>query len=176
MDLKKNMPYYLVAGALFILLKYWFLFATNSSLAFLLGPVDALVSISTAATSVPTAVGYYHPRLNIIIDKSCSGFNFWILCFLVFTYPALKYLDKALHKLLAIPAALVFAYILTIFVNTSRIVLSVFVRQQTPLALAGRHQLIHQAIGIVTNLSFLIMAYYFTEKILTRKRHNAQLT
>jgi hypothetical protein len=29
--------------------------------------------------------GYYHDNLNILIEKSCSGFNFLLLCFCMLT-------------------------------------------------------------------------------------------
>jgi len=48
--------------------------------------------------------GYFHSKLNIVIEKSCSGFNFWILCFMVFAYLGLKYFDKPLHKILTLPS------------------------------------------------------------------------
>lgn len=176
MQTNKNIPYYLTAVVLFILLKFGFTLADNDNLTFLLKPTDKLVGLLTGSHSVYLAdKGFYHDKLNILIDKSCSGFNFWILCFLVFTYLTVKHLDKPLHKILTIPTALFGAYLLTIFVNTSRIFVSIIVQNQTKILFANQQHLIHEAVGIITNLTFLVLTYYLIEKILIHKQHNAKL-
>ncbi len=174
----KNIPYYLTAVGLFILLKFAFTLADNNDLTFLLTPTDKLVGLLTGSHSFYLAnSGFYHDKLNIIIDKSCSGFNFWLLCFLVFTYLTLKHLDKPLHKILSIPTVLLCAYLLTIFVNTSRIFASIIMQKQADKFLPVRpHLILHEAVGIVTNLTFLVLTYYIIEKILIHRQHNAKLT
>jgi len=172
----KNIPYYLTAVGLFILLKFAFTLADNDDLIFLLKPTDKLVGLLTGSHSIYFAdKGFYHDKLNILIDKSCSGFNFWILSFLVFTYLTVKYLDKPLHKILTIPTALLCAYVLTIFVNTSRIFASVIVQTQTKNFFANKQHLIHEAVGVITNLTFLVLTYYLIEKFLIHRQHNAKL-
>ena len=176
MPITKNLPYYLLALGLFLSLKFCFTIADNNTLTFLLYPTDKLVSLITGSQSVyfPDN-GYYHEKLNIVIDKSCSGFNFWVLGFLVFAYLGLQYFDKHVHKMLTLPTALTFAYLLTIFANTSRIFASIVVQHQTAKIFSGKQYLIHEAVGIITYLSFLILAYYLIEKFLTHRRH-AKLT
>jgi len=116
------------------LLKFAFTFVSNDDLLFLLKPTDAIVRLLTGSSSFYLAEnGYYHKELHILIDKSCSGFNFWILYFLLFSFLTLKYVDKPLHKILVISISLVFAYILTIFVNASRIFVSIVVKSQINL-------------------------------------------
>jgi exosortase K len=171
----KNIPYYLTAAGLFILLKFGFTLAGNNNLTFLLKPTDQFVGLLTGSHSVYIAEnGYYHDKLNILIDKSCSGFNFGILCFLLFTYLAVKYFDKTSYKILTIPAALLGAYLLTICVNTSRIFASIVVQNQTKNVLPDEQHLIHEAIGILTNLSFLILAYLLIEKLLIHIQRHAK--
>jgi exosortase K len=171
----KNIPYYLTAVVLFMLLKFGYTFANNDNLAFLLKPTDKLVGLLTGSQSVYlTDNGYYHDKLNILIDKSCSGFNFWILCFLMFTYLIERYFEKPLHKTLIVPAALTGAYLLAIFVNTSRIFASIVVQNQTKQFLPTQQHLLHESVGITTNLIFLILAYCLIEKLLIHKRHHAK--
>jgi len=175
--MNRNIPYYLTAAGLFILLKFAFSRADTDDLAFLLKPTDKLVEWLTGSPAVYFPdTGYYHNRLNIVIEKSCSGFNFWILCFLAFTYLALKYFDKPLHKMSAVPTALVCAYLLTIVVNTSRIFASVVVRNQTGDIFPDQQYLIHEIVGIIMNLSFLILVYYLIEKLLKTRQNHAKLT
>jgi exosortase K len=173
----KNIPYYLTAIVLAILLKFGYTRANNNDLIFLLKPTDKLVGLFKGSQSVYIAdKGYYHDNLNILIDKSCSGFNFWVLCFIMFTYLTLQYFDKALHKILIIPTVLCCTYLFTIFVNSSRIFASIIVQNQSNKILLNQQHLIHETVGIVTNLSFLILAYYLTDFLLTNKKHNAKLT
>jgi exosortase K len=166
----------LIAAGLFILLKFCFTLADDRHLTFLLKPTDELVGLLTGSRSVYLAGnGFYCDKLNILIDKSCSGFNFWILSFLVFVYPTVRYFDKPSHKILTVPAALTGAYALTVFVNASRIFASVIVHNQTKFLPAERQHLIHETVGIITNLSFLVLTYYLIEKILKHKQYNAKL-
>ena len=177
MQTNKNIPYYLIAVGLFLLLKFGYTLADNNDLTFLLVPTDQLVGLVTGSSSTYLSEsGYYNEHLNIIIDKSCSGFNFWVLCFLLFTYLTIKYFDKPLQKKLIIPIALIGAYLLTIFVNTSRILASIIVQDQTKNIFQNQQHLIHEAIGIITNLTFLILAYVLIEKLLTYNRYNAEFT
>lgn len=174
MHITKDISYYLTAAGIFILLKFGYTVANNNHLTFLLKPTDKLVGLLTGSHSAYTHSGFYHEKLNILIDKSCSGFNFWILSFLVFSYLAIKHLNKPLRKVLSIPTVLFFAYLLTIFVNASRIFASVIVQNQTKILLSNQQNLIHEAVGVITNLSFLVLTYYLIEKLLIQ--HNAKLT
>ena len=170
----KNTPFYLTAVILFIVLKFCFTLTTNNDLAFLLTTTDKCLGVLTGFHSLLTSDGYYYEQLNILLDKSCSGFNFWILSFLVFSYLTLKSVDKTVHKILMIPATLLGAYLLTIFVNTSRIFASIIVQNQTKNFLATQQHLVHEAVGVVTNLSFLILAYCLIEKMTIKAQHDAQ--
>lgn len=173
MQTYKNIPYFFTAIGLFILLKFGFTLAENNDLIFLLKPTDKLVGFLTGSKSIfITGSGYFHEHLNIIIDKSCSGFNFCILCFLLFTFLTVKYFDKTLNKILTIPAALIGAYLLTIFVNSFRIFTSIVVQTQTKDILLYQQHILHEAIGVITNLTFLILAYVLIEKLLIHKRTN----
>ncbi len=175
MQTNKNISYYLTAVGLFILLKFGFTLADNNDLTFLLKPTDKLVGLLTGSQSVYISdSGYFHEHLNIIIDKSCSGFNFWILCFLLFVYLTVKHYNSPIQKSLSLPTSLFVAFVLTIFVNTSRIFVSIVVQSQTKSIFLNHQHIIHEAIGITTNLTFLILAYVLIEKFLTHKRYNAK--
>ena len=172
MKINKNIPYYLTAAGFFVLLKICFIFADNNDLTFLLKPTDMLVGLLIGSQSVYIIdYGFFHEKMNIVIEKSCSGFNFWILCFLVFAYLGLKYSNKHLHKILTIPTALLFAYFLTIFANTSRIVASIVVRNQTVGIFPSKQPLIHEVVGITTYFTLLVLVYFLIEKFLKHKNY-----
>jgi len=177
MTVNRNMPYLLITMGLVIMLKYLFTIAENDSLFFLLKPTDKFIEILTGTKSVYlTNSGYYHEKLNIIIDKSCSGYNFGLICFVMLTYLFLKYSDKNMRKFLAIPIALFISYLLTLFVNTSRIFASIIIQNQTQNMPENWQHIIHESIGIITNLTFLIIAYYITEKYINHRQQHAKLT
>ena len=165
-------PYYLTTVGLFVLLKVGFSFANNNDLTFLLKPTDKLVGLVFGSQSIFLADnGFFHEKINIVIEKSCSGFNFLILSFLLFAYLGLKYFDKQLHKILTIPTALFCAYLFTVFVNASRIIASVIVRNQTIGLFPEKQSLLHEVVGIVTNFLSLVVAYYLTEKFLKYRKY-----
>lgn len=174
----KNIPYFLTAVGLFILAKFGYTVADTANLTFLLSPTVKLVELLTGAQAVYLSEnGYYFESLNILVEKSCSGFNFWVLCFLLFTYLLIRYFDKPLKKVLIIPCSIICAYLLTIFVNSSRIFVSIVVQDKANLFLPERpHLILHEIVGIITNLTFLVLAYYLLEKRLIKNRQNAKLT
>jgi exosortase K len=161
---------------LFILLKLGFAVAENSDLDFLLKPTDAIVGLLAGSQSIYLLdSGYYHATLNILLNKSCSGFNYWILCFLCFAHLAIKYFDKPLHKVLAIPISLCCTYLLTIFANSSRIFATIVLQNKTNAILPNHQGLVHETIGIITYLSFFVWTYYLTEEFLKCRRSSAKI-
>ncbi|MPR35618.1 exosortase K [Salmonirosea aquatica] len=165
----RNLPYQLAALAIFVLLKLAYTQADTSDLAFLLGPTDTLVGLAANSPSVyDSASGYLHPDLNITIDKSCSGFNFWMLSFLMLSFLSLRYLSQSSHKLAALPLALLCAYGLTIFANTSRITIAVLLQNQFPHVPPPYQAWFHQAQGTFVYLSCLIGLYLTLDYLLSQ--------
>lgn len=93
------------------------------------------------------------------------------------TFLFLKYADKTILKFLTIPIALIASYFFTIFVNASRIFVSIIMQQQANNFLPDiPHLILHELVGVITNLTFLILIYIVSEKFLTNKYQNAKLT
>ena len=178
MQTNKNILFYLTTIGFFILLKFCYTFADNDDLVFLLKPTDKILRLLTGSHSVYFSdKGYYHDNLNILIEKSCSGFNFMLICFGMLTFLFLKYANKIFFKYLTIPFAFFVSYFLTIFVNASRIFVSIIMQQQANNFLPYKpHLILHEIIGVITNLTFLILIYIVSEKFLTNKYQNAKLT
>ena len=176
MKSNRNAAYYIITIGIFLLLKYWFALTNVSGLTFLLKPMNLLLELITGQQSVymPND-GYHYPTLNIVIDKSCSGFNFWLLCFLMLAFLIIKNLNHHFSKIVAIPIVLILSYLITIFTNTSRIFASIIIQQQANQIFIGGQHLIHESIGIITNLTFLILTYFLTENFLFKKLQHAKL-
>ena len=172
----KNIPYYITSFILFIVLKFGYKFADTEDLTFLLKPTNKVVEFLTGMQcSFSQGAGYYYEQLNIIIDKSCSGFNFWLLCFLMLTFLFLKHTKTHLQKISVLSFSIIGAYIVTIGVNSARIFTSIIIQSQDFSTLYIEQKVLHQTIGIVTNLSFLVLIYILSERMLTNKEGDAKL-
>lgn len=95
---------------LIIWLKLYNIVATNDDLLFLLIPTKFLVEIYTSTTALYTDSGYFFELLNITIDKSCAGVNFFILSFSLFAFTGFTYLDRIFQKIIAIFVAIFLEY------------------------------------------------------------------
>lgn len=176
MTLKKNIPYYLITLALFLLLKLGHAFALTNNLIFILKPTNMLTSMLTGQPSFYVQnKGYYYPQDDIIIDKYCSGVNFWLLCFAMLAFLCLKYFHKAYQKLLVILFSCIGAYLLTIFVNSSRIFASIVMKRQDVPFISQNQEVIHEAVGVLTNLAFLVLTYIAVERFFTKRQQNAKV-
>lgn len=172
---RNTLFYFLIIGA-FLLLKFLYAQSETSSLYFLLKPIDVIVSFLSGSDSIYIAnKGFYHFMQNIVIEKSCSGFNFGILCFCLLSFLALKYFKSNTSKLLVLPVALLAAYLCTILVNSFRIFVSMIVQAGASQILSNRpHLILHEIVGVTTNLTFLILIYIITEFFLNKKLPNAK--
>jgi len=167
MKYSKNTFYYVSALIIFITAKFGYSFANNDMITFLIKPTNHVVSFLVNRTPIYNSeIGFYYQNLNIAIDKSCSGFNFWMLLFLLLLFSTLKFVESYKIKVLLFPVTLLISYLLTLFVNTSRIVISIFIEKNTSL----NYHWLHQAEGVFIYLSFLIIFYlslnYLQNKII----------
>jgi len=136
--------------------KLTYSYATNDSLFFILKPLSSIVSFLISSDFIYiNESGFYFENLNITIDKSCSGINFWIISFVVFSFSFLRLARSNFKKFLSIPILLVLTFIFTLFANTSRILTSIIISKQTNLD----YPWLHQAEGIFIYLSLLILVY-----------------
>lgn len=162
----------LVVLLLFTLLKIIFRSMNNDDLQFLLYPTNLGIELATNSTAIylPNS-GYLHQSLNIVIDKSCSGFNFFLISFLLSAYGFNRI--KGLKFVLVILLAFVSAYLLAIFANISRILCYlVLLSENIPQRIDPENIWLHRAEGILVYLSFLIIFFlilnFVTLKINTR--------
>lgn len=166
----KKIIYYLTTIAICILLKLYYSISDNSGLFFLLKPTDKIIEIVLNSSSqVMNNGGFFHAKLNILIDKSCSGFNFLIITFIMLSFAVSKILNSRTKKVLSFLILLVISYILTILVNSSRILLSVFLNNSVTKLFDYQLSWLHQAEGSFIYLFFLILIYlsadYFINKL-----------
>ncbi|MDR2948351.1 MAG: exosortase K [Prevotella sp.] len=167
--MKTNIILFLICLTIFTALKLAFPYLETDALRFLLAPTNKIIEFIFGSTATYNSeTGYFHPYLNMVINKSCSGLNFYLISFLMYSYLIIKLgLTK---KWLSIPSALVLAYITTILANVSRIAGYVIIMNtESSLFSLSEMSWLHQAEGIFVYLAFLILAYitfnYITNKI-----------
>ena len=153
---------------LFVLLKFWYAQASISEVLFLLKPTDFFIGIFTSSISVfNSEIGFFNEELNIIINKSCSGFNFLVLSFLMLVFLFFKANNTAKYSFLSIPISLFISYIITIFVNSARILFSLNMNKFS----GNRFSWLHQVEGTFVYLFFLIIVYFIFNQLFTKFRN-----
>ena len=166
---------YGILGLGFILTKLWYKEASAEALAFILVPITRVVEIVTGHLSTyVTNEGYLFNNLGIIISKSCSGFNFFLTCFLMLSVLLIINLHQIKKKISAGILFLTITYIITIIANCSRIITALRLKPFTSNLFP--EDLIHSSIGVVTYFFFLIATYLLVEKIIIKKLIYADAT
>ena len=160
MKYNKNIPYYLIVAGFFIFLKFLYSHATTDEIIYLLQPTNFIIElISNSESQYLPSQGYYNSHLNILIDKSCSGFNFLMLCYLMLVFSIVSKLQNNLSKVIVLPLLLLSSYLLTIFINSSRIMISIFIRELGFSDFIINESWLHQLEGTFVYLFFLIIVY-----------------
>lgn len=155
-----------LAVGLLIFGKYWYSQADTDALLFLLRPVTWLVHFisNQPYTFIPNQ-GFHFPNGNILINASCSGFNWLLLAYLIGIFAGLRHLQKPVHKISLLPAMLPIAYLLSLLVNSTRILFSIFILEK----MTQNNTWLHLIEGTFVYLSSLILWYlacqYFFTKI-----------
>ncbi len=170
----KNTIYYIAAIIIFFLLKIFYSLTEITNLKFLLNPTNRIIELVTNSDSHFIAThGYFHEDLNILIDKSCSGFNFCIICFALIIYLFINFLKSRKQKIIAFPLSLILAYIFTIFANASRIIISIMAQGTADNYIGVRpHLNLHHLTGSFIYLFFLIIIYSGIHLLLIKIKHN----
>ncbi len=167
------LPYYIVIGFVAMVLKYTVRFADNDSLWFMLKPVNGLIELLTSSESIYSKNrGYVYEGLNIAIDHSCAGLNLWVIAFVMFAYLSVKHRTGIVRRTFGIALSLIVSLLFTILANTSRIFAAITIQPFLLNTLPFPKSILHEAIGVCVNLSFLILAYILINNILTYKNES----
>jgi exosortase K len=179
LKLKKDLPYYLIILFICSSFKVFFAHANYTELDFLLKPTDAIVGLLSGSSSqfIPDR-GYFHKEINILIEKSCAGINFGLICFMMLSYFSIKFISDKRYRLISLPVILLICYCFTLGVNVVRIVLSMLVQNMSDNFLVKRpHLLIHNVFGHFIYLFFLIIIYIGFDFLLNKiKQAHEKLT
>lgn len=138
----------------------------SDELQFLLYPVQQLVQIFTGLPAYYQAgEGYIFPQF--VIEKSCAGVNFLVICWCSLGWLSLYNRHLWLARVGALVLCVPLSYCLCLAANTFRI-LSALMLQRLP----GLHgPQVHEALGVVVYLSVLLLATSFFHYLLNLPKH-----
>lgn len=169
---EKDVIYIGVCFVIFACLRFAFSFLDTEMMQFLLMPTNKLIEVIVGSKGeYIDGVGYFHSQLNIVINKSCSGYNFWLIGFLMASFVLIK--SQKINFLLTIPLALVISYIVTILANVSRIAgYILLMKGKLPQYIDPNGTWLHQMEGIFVYLSFLILFFLTLNYTITKIKDN----
>lgn len=173
--MRKEIIYLALSFLIFVVLKFLYSYTDAETLRFLLAPVSWGVELFTGEASVfKAAYGYFYPNLNMIIDKSCSGYTFGLICFLMTSFVLIR--SERIPKLITIPLAILFSYIVTIVANVSRIIIYLmFMKADIGSSFNISSNVLHESEGVFVYLFFLIAFYFALNYILNNKSKNEKI-
>lgn len=155
-------------------LKYHYSSASSDDLLWILRPTAGLVEFFTGTQFVyEQGTGYINKDALIIIANSCAGINFFIIamCMTVFTFThRIKSMRK---KLFAFCANVAGIFLLTVSVNSLRIIVAMELFEADFSFLGLDRESIHRLEGVIFYFIFLYLLYFVIRKITGRKETKA---
>ncbi|MBK8807106.1 MAG: exosortase K [Bacteroidales bacterium] len=80
----KNLLFFIISALIFIIVKFVYQTLSNDDLFLILYPTAKFVALFVGSPIEYFAnSGFYFREFNIIINKSCSGVNFALLCYIM---------------------------------------------------------------------------------------------
>ncbi len=155
-----NAALYLSGAAVALALKCFYSRATADDLLWILYPVTLLVELLTGRHfERETYAGFVDHSHGITIAPACSGVNFLIIAFCTALFPLVHRVRAAREKWLWFGIALAGSYLLTVAVNSLRIVLSIYLIEHEVHHGWLTPERIHRIEGVVVYCIFLSIFY-----------------
>ncbi|MCD2426156.1 exosortase K [Niabella pedocola] len=170
MSIKQKMLLTVAGSLILILLKLLLRQSDADDLYFLLAPVSAIIEATgNYHAQFISGAGFFFRDLHVIINKSCSGATFMLTALLPAGYLLLSYSRNVKSFFKTFPIALLFVYFLTILANTTRILTAIKLGGTSFLMGHIAPEKLHELLGMITYLFYLISAFLLTEKLLQLK-------
>lgn len=171
--LTQNLIFYLFALLIAFGLKYHYSHADSDDLVWILAPTASLVEIVMPVTFEPEqGQGFICSKNSIIIAPACAGVNFMIISFCMIAFYGIYRLNYITEKFLWLFFSLAAAFVLTLVVNTFRIILSINLYESGFSMGWFTPSRIHLAAGIIIYVSCLYIAYFTIRLILSKYQLN----
>lgn len=150
-----------------VALKNFYRSATNTDLIFILKPLAKIVGIFHGISfEFQEHIGFFNTERGIVIGKGCAGVNYYIILFCMLVFSFIDYFRGILKKLKIFTIFIISSFITMIFVNSSRIIVSVFLIEYG-IHFGGLSTAeVHKATGVIFYFSFLVLSYYLVKAIM----------
>ena len=165
----ENLICYILVVLIAFALKYHYSKAGSDALIWILAPTAKLVEWTGGIPfEYEAQTGFVNVAQHIVIAPSCAGVNFLIIAFCMAAFCGLHLFRRQGHKLLWLMASGTNAYILTLAVNTLRIIFSTYIYQVDIYGAWITPERVHRLAGIVIYFFFLCLFYMIMNKSLHR--------
>jgi exosortase K len=145
--------------------------ATAEALQWILAPTAWLVeTIFRAPFVFEQHVGYVNQELRFAIAPSCAGVNFMIIAICAASVGFVTYMRTLRAKLALLCVSVALAYLATLGVNATRIVIALLLKAHPLSIVALSAAQIHHAEGIVVYFSSLCALYLLADRLLARAK------
>lgn len=171
--IRNNWPFYLTGFMAVLGLKCFYSQATVSELNWILAPTVWWVrTLSGISFLYEPYEGYVSHTYQFVIAPSCSGMQFMIITLATLIFSFVHRMDTKKKKLCWMAGSLLASYIMTILVNTIRIILSIYL----PLYLEKKSlsggfltpERLHTLIGAFVYFTSLFLLYHLIGFIIHR--------
>jgi|JI7StandDraft_1071085.scaffolds.fasta_scaffold03860_4 exosortase K len=146
-------------------LKLFYNYADTDDMLWIIKPTAIFTSVFTAQSfQYISGEGYYFADSDIIINKSCSGIVFLmvVVCCTAFSWASYTHIKGGFSIWVVLLGT---SYLLTVFVNSSRIMLDMFLKKNLLLPV---NDFIHEALGVAVYLIFLFSYYLLLYRYFNR--------
>lgn len=163
---KENCLPYAVGLVIAAGFKYHYRAADVDDLGWILIPIVRLVELLTGIHfEHELYAGFISRSHRIIITPSCAGINFFVICFSTLFFPLVSRFAKSKAKFMWLAGSLCAAYTATLWTNTLRIIVSIYLYGADIYNSWITPERMHRFEGIVIYVSFLLIAYLVAERI-----------
>jgi len=169
--LLRNSIYYILILLIAWGLKYQYSRAGSEELFWVLAPTAGLVELISGVQFENEAhTGFVSQGYRFIIAPACAGINFLIIAFCMATFSGMHALERHRAKLFWLGTGFLSAYVLTIVVNTFRIIVSINTYMADIQLGWLTPSRIHRLEGVVIYFFFLSLFYMIINKAIYRFR------
>jgi exosortase K len=158
-----NLVLIIILLLLIIFFKLLFNNAKNKDILIFLTPVSTIAGLGTGENfHLDDEKGYVNNNGTIIINRFCSGINYFLIALILSLIVAFPFNAKLKCKIIIICLYFLFCYLLSLTANSSRIIISISVEKLRVLFNWNENgKWFHYLEGIVTFFTFLLLYYLF---------------
>lgn len=174
--IKNNWIFYLSAFLALFGIKYFYSQAACRDLTWILAPTAwGVRTLSGIPFTYDPYEGYVNYTCRFVIAPSCSGIQFMMITIATLVFPFIHRMDNWKKKCRWMASGFFFSYLLTILVNTIRIIVSiylpVYMEQKSLLGGFLTPARLHTLIGTSVYFTSLLLIYHLAGAITRQSFH-----